>query len=40
MNEDEQYLRGRNFPEDAWVLSGQQWYTTSEAAKYMGVTLT
>ena len=37
MNDDEEYLRGLGIPEDAWVLSGQQWYATSEAAKYLGV---
>jgi excisionase family DNA binding protein len=34
---DEQYLRNLDFPQDRWVLSGQQWYTATEAAKYLAV---
>ena len=29
---DEQYLRALNYPEDAWALSDQQWYTVAEIA--------
>jgi hypothetical protein len=34
---DEQYLRDLNYPEDQWVLGGQQWYTASEVADKLGL---
>lgn len=37
MSDDERYLRELAIPEDAWVLGGQQWYTTGEAADYLGM---
>lgn len=36
MTDDEKYLRDSGFPEDAWVLSGQQWYTAIEVAEHLG----
>jgi hypothetical protein len=37
ISEDEQYLRELAYPEDQWVLGGQQWYTTGEAAEALGM---
>jgi Helix-turn-helix domain len=37
LSEDEKYLRGLDFPQDAWVLSGQQWYTAVEVGKHLGI---
>jgi Helix-turn-helix domain len=37
MTDDEKYLRDLDYPEDRWVLSGQQWYATGEAAEKLGV---
>lgn len=37
MSEDEKYLRDLGYAEDAWVLSGQQWYTTGEVADHLGL---
>jgi hypothetical protein len=37
MSEDERYLRDLSYPQDAWVLSGQQWYTAVEVGKYLGI---
>lgn len=37
MSEDEKYLRDLGYPQDAWVLSGQQWYTAVEVGKYLGI---
>lgn len=35
--DDEQFLRDLNYAEDAWVLSGQQWYTAVEVAEHLGI---
>jgi hypothetical protein len=35
--DDERYLRTLGYAEDAWVLSGQQWYTAAEAAAKLGI---
>ncbi len=37
MSQDEEYLRSLAYPQDAWVLGGQQWYTALEAAEHLGV---
>src|SRR6266851_3118780 len=37
MSPDEEYLRSLAYPQDAWVLSGQQWYTALEVAEHLGV---
>ena len=37
MTDDEKYLRDLGYAEDAWVLSGQQWYTTGEASEHLGM---
>ena len=37
MSEDEKYLRELGYPQNDWVLGGQQWYTVSEAARHLGI---
>lgn len=37
MSEDERYLRELGYPQDAWVLSGQQWYTALEVARELAI---
>jgi hypothetical protein len=37
MSDDEKYLRDLAYPEDTWVLSGQQWYAASEIADRLGL---
>jgi hypothetical protein len=37
MSEDEKYLRSLDYPQDLWVLGGQQWYTALEVARQLGI---
>lgn len=37
MSEDEQYLRDLGYPQNDWVLGGQQWYTISEVAEHLAI---